>query len=49
LHVDAAAQAALLAMTRGAAGVYNIADDDGVVSIAKAREALGFDPHFRLP
>jgi len=48
LHVDAAAQAALLAMTRGAAGVYNIADDDGAVSIAKARAELGFDPHFRL-
>jgi nucleoside-diphosphate-sugar epimerase len=49
LHVDAAAQAAVLAITRGAAGVYNIADDDGVASIAKARAALGFDPHFRLP
>jgi nucleoside-diphosphate-sugar epimerase len=48
LHVDAAAQAALLAMTRGAAGIYNIADDDGVVAIAKARSELGFDPHFRL-
>jgi nucleoside-diphosphate-sugar epimerase len=48
LHVDAAAQAALLAITRGAAGIYNIADDDGVVSIAKARAELGFDPHFRL-
>src|SRR5215510_9957896 len=48
LHVDAAAQAALLAMTRGAAGIYNIADEDGVVAIAKARADLGFDPHFRL-
>jgi nucleoside-diphosphate-sugar epimerase len=48
LHVDAAAQAALLAMTRGAAGIYNIADEDGVVAIAKARAELGFDPHFRL-
>jgi nucleoside-diphosphate-sugar epimerase len=47
LHVDAAAQAALLALTRGAAGIYNIADDDGVVSIAKARAELGFDPRFR--
>jgi hypothetical protein len=27
-------------------GIYNIADDDGVV--AKARAALGFDPQFRL-
>jgi nucleoside-diphosphate-sugar epimerase len=48
LHVDAAAQAALLAITRGPAGVYNIADDDGVVSIAKARAQLGFDPGFRV-
>jgi nucleoside-diphosphate-sugar epimerase len=47
LHVDAAAQAALLAITRGAAGIYNIADNDGAVSIAKARAALGFDPEFR--
>jgi nucleoside-diphosphate-sugar epimerase len=48
LHVDAAAQAALLAVTRGAAGIYNIAEDDGVVSIDKARTELGFDPGFRL-
>jgi nucleoside-diphosphate-sugar epimerase len=48
LHVDASAQAALLAVTRGDPGIYNIADDDGVVSIAKARAALGFDPGFRL-
>jgi len=49
LHVDAAAHAALLAITHGAAGVYNIADDDGAVSIAKARAELGFDPRFRAP
>ena len=49
LHVDAAAHAALLAITRGAAGVYNIAVDDGAVSIAKARTELGFDPRFRGP
>lgn len=49
LHVDAAAHAALLALTRGAAGVYNIADDDGAVSIAKARAELGFDPRYRAP
>jgi nucleoside-diphosphate-sugar epimerase len=48
LHVDAAAQAALLAVTRGAPGVYNVAEDDGVVAIAKARAELGFDPQFRL-
>jgi nucleoside-diphosphate-sugar epimerase len=49
LHVDAAARAAQLAATRGAIGVYNIAEDDGAVSIAKARRELGFDPAFRLP
>ena len=49
LHVDAAAQAALLAVTRGRSGVYNIADDDGTVSIDKARRELDFDPAFRLP
>jgi nucleoside-diphosphate-sugar epimerase len=47
LHIDAAAQAALLALTRGA-GIYNIADEDGTVSIAKAKSELGFDPAFRL-
>jgi nucleoside-diphosphate-sugar epimerase len=49
LHVDAAAQAALLAIARGPPGVYNIAEEDGTVSIAKARAELGFDPAFRLP
>jgi|SRR5262245_10293431 len=48
LHVDAAAQAACLTLTRGTADIYNIADDDGVVAIAKARAELGYDPHFRL-
>jgi nucleoside-diphosphate-sugar epimerase len=49
LHVDAAARAAQLAATSVAPGVYNIAEDDGAVSIAKARRELGFDPAFRLP
>jgi nucleoside-diphosphate-sugar epimerase len=49
LHVDAAAQAAVVALTRGAPGVYNIAEDDGAVAIEKARRELGFDPAFRLP
>ena len=47
LHVDAAAQAAFLTLTRGT-GIYNIADDDGTVSIESARKELGFDPAFRL-
>ena len=49
LHIDAAAHAALLALTRGAPGIYNVADDDGPASIGKARHALGFDPAFRMP
>ena len=48
-NLIAAAQAAQLALTRGAPGVYNIADDDGVVSIAKARAEFGFDPRYRAP
>jgi len=48
IHVDAAAHAALLALTRGAPGIYNIAEDDGAVAIAKARATLGFDPNIRL-
>jgi nucleoside-diphosphate-sugar epimerase len=48
VHIVAATHAAFLALTRGAPGVYNIADDDGAVSIEKARDTLGFDPNFRL-
>src|SRR5271166_4868625 len=33
LHVDAAAQAALFAVARGGRGIYNVADNDGAVSI----------------
>lgn len=47
VHVDAAAHAALLAVSKGA-GVYNIAEDDGAVSGAKAKRELGFDPAFRI-
>ena len=49
LTTDAAAQAALLAVTKGAPGLYNVAEDDGEFSIAKARTELGFDPKFRMP
>ena len=47
VHVDAAAYAALLAVSKGA-GIYNIAEDDGAVSSAKAGQELGFDPAFRV-
>jgi nucleoside-diphosphate-sugar epimerase len=48
LHVDAAAQAALLALTKGAPGIYNIAEDDGAVSSEKAKRDFGFDASFRM-
>jgi nucleoside-diphosphate-sugar epimerase len=48
LHVDAAAQAALLALTRGKSGIYNIAEDDGAVSSEKAKRDLSFDASFRM-
>jgi nucleoside-diphosphate-sugar epimerase len=47
LHVDAAAHAALLAVDRGRPGIYNIAEDDGEVTIDKARAEFGFDPGYR--
>jgi hypothetical protein len=47
--VDAAAEAAFLAVSRGRPGVYNVAEDDGAVSIAKAQAELGWNPGFRLP
>ncbi len=48
LHVDDAADAARRALTRGETGAYNIAEDDGAVSINKAADALGWVPGFRL-
>jgi nucleoside-diphosphate-sugar epimerase len=44
VHVDAAARAAALAVDRGEPGIYNIVDDDGRVSNAKARRLLGWQP-----
>jgi nucleoside-diphosphate-sugar epimerase len=48
IHVDAAAYAALLPLNKGN-GIYNIAEDDGATSSAKAKRELGFDPAFRIP
>lgn len=47
VHVDAAAQAAALAIDRGAPGAYNIAEAGPYLSIEKARSQLGWDPGFR--
>lgn len=48
LHVDAAAQAAHLAVTAGAPGIYNAAESDGGVDCSKAIAAFSFDPSWRL-
>jgi nucleoside-diphosphate-sugar epimerase len=48
VHVDAAAQAAVLAVTKGKPGIYNVAQDDGAVSSEKAKRDLGFDAGFRI-
>lgn len=47
LHVDAAADAARRAVTRGVTGIYNVAEADGTVSSDKAAEVLGWRPGFR--
>jgi nucleoside-diphosphate-sugar epimerase len=47
LHVDAAANAALLAITKGSRGIYNIAEDDGAISNENAKRDLGFNAAFR--
>ncbi|MFN3658967.1 MAG: NAD-dependent epimerase/dehydratase family protein [Pseudolabrys sp.] len=48
VHVDAAARACVLALTRGQPGVYNVAEDDGYCASDKAKRELGFDAGFRL-
>ncbi|TGR30445.1 MULTISPECIES: NAD(P)-dependent oxidoreductase [unclassified Mesorhizobium] len=49
LHVDAAAYAALLALDKGAPGIFNIAESNEAVSTRKAAEELGWRADFRLP
>lgn len=44
VHVDAAADAALRALKCGNQGIYNIAEEDGQVTSAKARRELGWEP-----
>jgi nucleoside-diphosphate-sugar epimerase len=44
VSVQAAARATLLAVDLGPAGVYNVVDDDGVVSNRRARDLLGWLP-----
>jgi nucleoside-diphosphate-sugar epimerase len=47
VHVDAAADAARRAVTVGAPGIYNVAEEDGTVTSAKAERELGWQPSFR--
>ena len=49
VHVDAAADAARRALTRGSPGIYNIAEEDGTVSSSKAARELGWRSDFRIP
>ena len=49
VHVDAAACAALLAVDRGAPGIYNVAAPNAYAATDKVRAALGWEPDFRLP
>jgi hypothetical protein len=48
IHVDAAAAVVLPAIERGRHGIYNIAEPNDYLSIAKAQRELGFDPGFRM-
>ena len=48
VHIDAAAQAALAALTKARPGIYNIAEDDPALSSEKAKRAFGFDATFRI-
>jgi nucleoside-diphosphate-sugar epimerase len=48
VHIDAAAHAALLAVEAMHTGIYNIAEENGLVSTEKARRELGWSAAFRL-
>jgi nucleoside-diphosphate-sugar epimerase len=48
VHVDAAAHAAVLALQGEHTGIFNIAEEAGLVSAAKAHRELGWSPEFRL-
>jgi len=47
VHVDAAADAARKAVTHGTSGIYNIAEDDGMVLCDKAKQELNWSSTFR--
>ena len=47
VHIDAAARAAELAVTRGEPGIYNVAETDGTVNCRKVIEALDWNADWR--
>jgi nucleoside-diphosphate-sugar epimerase len=47
VHVDAAAKATEMALTKAAPGIYNVAESDGSVSSEKACRILGWDAGWR--
>ncbi|RQO49464.1 dTDP-glucose 4,6-dehydratase [Variovorax sp. KBW07] len=49
VHVEAAAQAALLALQRGVGGIFNIAEDNAEASSEKAKRELGWHATWRRP
>jgi nucleoside-diphosphate-sugar epimerase len=49
VHVDAAAKATVLALTKAAPGIYNVAEAGGPVSTEKACRDLGWDAGWRAP
>ena len=48
VHVDAAAEAARLAIVSGQSGIFNIAEEDGTISSARTKSVLGWNPAFRI-
>jgi nucleoside-diphosphate-sugar epimerase len=48
VHIDAAAFATVLAVDAAHLGIYNIAEEKGLISADKARRELGWNAAFRL-
>jgi nucleoside-diphosphate-sugar epimerase len=47
VHVDAAARAAVLAISRAVPGIYNVTEADGAVTSDKATRILAWDSSWR--
>jgi len=48
VHVEAAAKAAELAVTKGQTGIYNVGETDGYISNEKAEKAFGWKADWRF-